>query len=183
MPPLKKQLQVWLTRCDEGVVSKLLREKISPITFLDDNVWKTGPAIRQDLPSCQSRFIYLWQPGLAETLPTRLRNDGQVEGPTSGVVVQYLRSELHGSTLESGRFAAGSQNPTAAYRAFVALVWRVLLEYCSSVDSVHPTTRVVISPSFGDMLVGKDAAKMCNEGRLWLLKYKSTENYFLPSHF
>ena len=83
--------------------------------------------------------------------------------------------------LESGRFAAGSYNPTAEYKDFVATLWRVLRRYCSSVDAVNPATGTVITPSVRDMLVGKDAAQKTNSGELSPLKYKSTENYYLPS--
>ena len=175
------QLQVWLTSRDECVLSSLFRDELPTIGFIDDNVWECSPVVRVDLPSCMSSFVYLWSPQLTENLPIRHRADGRIEGPTAGVVVQYLRCQVRQDVLASGRFAAGSSNPTAEYKDFVATLWRVLRRYCRSVDAVNPATGDVITPSVRDMLVGGDAAEMTSGGGLSPLKYRSTENYYLPS--
>lgn len=107
---MKSQIQLFLTKKDEENISKLIQSKFDIIHFLDDNVWAKSPVSRKGIECCSSMRCYLYNRDIS-TLPTYTRNDGSVEGPVSGCVLQILRSKLDKENiLYSGRLAVGFQN-------------------------------------------------------------------------
>lgn len=88
---MNKQLQLFLTRCDEEQLSLLLREEIAALLFLDGNVWPDCPDCRGSIGQCDTNIVYLYCRPLDE-LPTLRRKDGWLEGPVAGCVIQILRS-------------------------------------------------------------------------------------------
>jgi hypothetical protein len=177
---IKKRSQIWLTPVDEENLSGLLRDALPQIHFIDGQTWEEMPVLKASMSLCKTPFIFLWNSNTVTNLPTFIRPDGRIEGPASGVVIQYLRSlERHG-ILESGSIAAGSDKPNEEYNAFVKTVWRIVKTYCKGVDAVNPVTGKVLHSLLPNMLVGREAAIECESGIRKFLKYKSTENYYRP---
>jgi hypothetical protein len=174
---MKRQLQLFLTHDDEVSLSRVLATSFPSIAVIDDNVWPTqSPCVVDGIADCKTSFAFLWPRAICATLPTRRRNDGRYEGPTSGVVVQLVRSRLSGSNLLSGRIAVASDTPDMT--AFISELWRVLKSWgVPKARSIDPRTGDTISPNVSGYLVGPDAA-------CWqrvpdrCLRDRSTENYF-----
>lgn len=114
------------TTKDEHEFSAALIRDVPGIRFIDNNVWDSSPRIMPFIDACQSPFVYLWDSNVVHYLPTVPRPDGRVQGPASGVVIQFERSRSEGDTLLSGGIAAGYDRADDAVVAFVNSVWLVL---------------------------------------------------------
>ena len=178
----KRQIQTWLDRTDELALCKQFKEILPSLSFLDDSIWEDSPSVSDRLAECRTPYIFLWPHSASEIgcLPTRKLPDGRVQGPTSGIVIQYLRSSEKPGVVESGRFAVGYNGEDVQFHEFVEVIWGCLKKYCSRVDNVNPKTRNVIKAKVPDMLVGQSIANRCLADGL-TLKYKSLEQYFLPT--
>ncbi len=177
---MNKVLTLWFTEQDEQAFSATLAQKFERLTFLDDHVWDAEPVERPSLHLCRSRFAFLWNRDCCEELPVFERPDGRVEGPASGVVVQFIRSRREGAILSSGRLAIGFEREDKALADFVNETWRVARELSRPVNAVQPVTREVITPRVRGFRVGLASAAELERGELRRLKYNSTENYYLP---
>ncbi len=120
-----KQLQVFMTEHDESEFSELLKRNISGIMFIDDQVWANTPVVREDIVSCQTGRVYLYNRQI-EDLPTIRRKDGQIQGPISGCVIQFLRCIIKNGQLRSGTIGVGYNKDDLSMKDFVTRVWRIL---------------------------------------------------------
>ncbi|MEI8045219.1 MAG: hypothetical protein WCL11_27655 [Verrucomicrobiota bacterium] len=120
---MKKQLQLFLSREDESAFTALLKESVPRVVFLNDNVWPGAPDTRESIEECTSGRVYLFE-GPPELLPTARRRTGELEGPTSGCVVQVLRPLLKEGVLLSGRVAVGFDDGNYTMKLFASRVWK-----------------------------------------------------------
>ena len=107
------------------------------------------------------------------------RKDGKIQGPASGVVIQFERCKVdaHGNLL-SGRIAVGFDTTEKEFIVFVNNVWKKL----KKVTKVG----VYYSPLFGSVdkskaikeyTVGEAAKDAVITKNIIRLKHRSTENY------
>ena len=184
---MTKQLKLFLVPEDEGEFSWALRKVRKGIAFVDGSVWAgPEPERAQSIQECRSRLVYLWDRDLISPLPTVRRSDGRLEGPISGVVVQFERSQLRGELLLSGSAAAGTGGMDDALelevRDFIGDVWKVLKEVAPArLDAVNPETGTVINPAVPNFRAGRHALAWIEEQTGRYFKDRNTPNYFRPS--
>lgn len=156
---MQKQLQVFLMASDESRLSRLLKEDVPRIHFINDNVWPDTVDCRDGIESCDSGRVYLYQ-GDIQRLPTKRRKNGELEGPAAGCVVQVLRPRRRDGMLLSGRIAAGFDETDATMRRFVKAVWKCVREV-GVLGVTRPDGRVD-----KNYLVGLDAKKLAGNGEI-----------------
>src|SRR5688500_5555627 len=101
---LKKSVPLFFDEADEAELDNRMIQQGADTQWVDGSVWPTvAPLTCSRLSDCRSPIVYLWNRTLVPRLPYQKMPDGRVRGPTSGVVVQYMRSELRGSVLTSGQ--------------------------------------------------------------------------------
>src|SRR5262245_24372686 len=88
----KKNSPLFFCQRDELDFGTALKELIPDIQFIDGSLWEcTSPPVRTSIPECRERIIFLWSRTACPTIPFKALSDGKVRGPTSGVVIQYMR--------------------------------------------------------------------------------------------
>lgn len=161
-----KYSPLFLASTDESYLEKRLRSEVPEIAFVDGSTWKTQtPPEREDLRSCQSSIVFLWDKSACRELPFMVRNDGTVQGPTSGVVIQYFRSVEKDGVLLSGDIGIGYKKNDQAMAAFVKKVWRILKEMnAGALESFDPTTGVSLDSAIRTYIVGAGAIALAMSG-------------------
>ena len=120
---MNKQLQLFLNHNDEVKFTFLLKKMMPDLCILNDNVWRIKPDVRDRIEDCSSGRVYLFK-GLIDKLPILKRENGDMEGPISGCVVQVLRPFLKEDVVYSGRIAADFDDDDKAMKNFVSSVWK-----------------------------------------------------------
>lgn len=178
MDTQKKRLKFYLNVEDEKRVSELLRTSIPHIAFVDGQRWqKPEPPLVPNIESATSSAVYLWDRAVVETLPcSPLAKPYGVythQGPTSGLVVQMVRSAMKESVLTMGQLTVGfddeSLAPTfdAMFKCFRKLGVQKLS--CMAPDGT------CIRRGIGGYIVGEATQRFCRGGgRL----EASARNYF-----
>jgi hypothetical protein len=181
MKTVTKQLQIFMTRADEQSFSLALLAKFPRICFIDDNVWATSsPPVFPLINLCETKFVYLWNKEIVPEIEGLKRKEGIFDGPSSGIVVQFIRSIQEDNYLRSGSIAWGGCDNDPVY-PFVKEVWKLLeKEATKNLVAVDPSDLHVINTAVPCYRVGKDAARWCQKGPRKLLKDRSTQNYYLP---
>lgn len=182
MPSRKKQLQTFLTDEDERRFSSLLMKEYQDIVFLDNNVWEEEPKLVNSIEKCQTGFCYIWNKGIFPNLPTIERKDGKIQGPASGVVIQFQRCRIDEvGNLLSGRIAVGFETIEKEFNSFVNNVWKILKKV-SKVGVFHSplvgtvdSIKIIKEYTVGDAVKEAIHSKMISR-----LKHRSTENYYVP---
>lgn len=123
---MKKQKLLFLIPEDESQFSRELKACIPNILFLNDNVWNNRPDCRGGIEQCDSGRAYLYGGDLSE-LPTIRRNVGDIQGPASGCVIQFIRSKVVDEELVSGEIGVGFNASDTHMKEFVSQVWKCLL--------------------------------------------------------
>lgn len=176
----KKYSPFFLHTDDEISLSTSLTTYIGDIVYIDGDRWPTKePFIKKSITECTSNIVFLWSPKTVPVLPVLFRN-GLFFGPTSGVVVQMIRSRVMGNFLLSGDIGIGYDKNNVELVQFVKSVWKGLnsLNYCS-LRSVDRDNRTTINHIVKNYIVGRGAASFCNGSQI--LKHDCTENYYLPN--
>ena len=174
----KKYSSFFFCERDEMTFGTLLKESIPDIQFIDGSLWENDfPTVRRSIPECREKIIFLWSRTACPTLPFKTLNDGKVRGPTSGVVVQFMRCVQRKSTLLSGDIGIGYERRDKAIAGFVKSVWDVIksMNVCA-IDSVNPRTGETIKSHLTDYFVGAGAKDWSDNGKL--LKHCSAEVYY-----
>ena len=170
---LKRQVQLFLTPQDEDALLTAVRSAVRAVELVDGQRWTTAdPPVKTSVSSCQSSDVYLWNRSIVPQLPYVRRPGGGFQGPTSGVVIQWLRCRTSDSTLLSGRLAIGTSDPQVM--RFADLVWKVLRGFAKT-DLV--TLAGDPAPEFR---VGPDARQWLGSSPANRLRERSTETYFVP---
>lgn len=181
---MKKQMQLFLVPGDEFEISATLKKVRPSIVFVNDNVWDgPQPATAESIVDCSSRLVYLWDSSICQTLPVFQRKDGRLEGPVSGVVVQFVRSQMQARLLLSGRLAAGTSGLDAgvekAMQSFVTDIWKVVKNTTLDIlRAVDPGTGEVVRERVSEYRVGHHAIDWASKDESRLFKDFSTANYF-----
>jgi hypothetical protein len=187
MKPLKKQVQLFLVSDDEREISVALRAIRPSVRFVDDNVWdEATPTLAPSIDACRSRLVYLWDQSIVPELPAMKRKDGRFEGPVAGVVVQYIRAQLQGDVLLSGRVAAGiggmDDALESAMSRFVADVWKVVTEATPGrLDAIEPGSGRVLHSGVREYRAGRHAVMWLAQESERLLKDRSTASFYRPA--
>ena len=129
METLKKRLRESLLPEDENALSHALRAMRSSIRFVDDSVWlSASPPAYDSIGDCSSPCVFIWDTAMFPELPSRKRPDGRFDGPISGVVFQFCRSQIEENVLLSGRLAIGMEDSREEVRHLVRTVFGTLKE-------------------------------------------------------
>src|SRR5579859_6189397 len=124
---VKKSLPFFLSASDETSLAGELKKVIPGIAFIDGSLWETAkPPIRGCLADCRSSVVYLWDQHACPDLPYQALDDGRARGPTSGVVIQYVRSGYNSGIETSGDMGIGYEKTNHAIAEFVKTVWKVV---------------------------------------------------------
>lgn len=181
MRAIKKQRHLWLSCADEHALDTEIRIRWPKCMYLDDSVWTSPPVPKQSISDCLSQYVYFWPFGLDRNIPTIIDSHGRIIGPQSGVVVQYIRMRPCGNILESGTVSIGYLANDTIISGFVETLWQVLDDIAVAVDSINPVTGMIICRNYRGFAVGRSLASSCGLGiNCHLLKYKGTENFYLP---
>ena len=181
---MKKQLQLFLLSSDEAALTKLLLEQRPGLQFLDDNVWSShAPAVATSIDRCSSPFVYLWDRSIVDPLPTMRRQDGQLVGPASGVVIQLIRSRFSGDSLLSGRIAVGigtdDSERDSKMTSLAKETWKIVKSFTSNhLSAVDPTSGAVVRLDVVEYRAGPNAIRWVSESPSHFLKDRSTQNFF-----
>jgi hypothetical protein len=122
---VNRQVQLFMTKQDEDDFFSAVRFAVPSIEVIDGQMWPTySPPLKPSVSSCASNDVYLWSRATIPQLPSAPRPGGGYQGPTSGVVIQWLRNRFAETTILSGRLAVGTSQPKIA--EFADRVWSVL---------------------------------------------------------
>lgn len=178
---MKKQKQTFLMKEDEYNFSIALKREFDNLIFLDNSVWDSEPDEVSSIDKCKSRFCYIWNRSIFQELPTGIRKDGRIQGPTSGVVIQFERCEVNEKKiLLSGRIAVGFDEKKSEVNIFINSVWKILRKMTHQKlyhtrDGIINYTNVIREYS-----VGKAAMESIMSNNILGFKHRSTENYYIP---
>ncbi len=119
MAERSKQVLLFLDPLDEEAVFGDIETAVPDVRLVDGSRWPTStPPTHPRVGDCTQGIVYLWSPSVRPDLPFRERG-GAFDGPSSGVVVQWWRSQTVGDELRSGRFAVGFDAADVAMKEFV----------------------------------------------------------------
>ncbi len=174
----KKSAPLFFSTADELLFETELRRKLPAICFVDGSLWETAkPNAKDSIAECRSNIIFLWDRSACSQLPYLMLNDGRARGPTSGVVVQYIRSYYKDGILTSGDIGIGFDKNDAGIASFVKVVWQVARSMnTGKLVSIGKETGKIIEKGISEYLVGPEARKLSNQGML--LKHCAVEVYY-----
>jgi hypothetical protein len=68
---MKRSTNIFFTRKDEQDFSIILKKKIPLIKFIDGCYWPNPePPVCRSINECKENIIFLWNPLIADTLPS-----------------------------------------------------------------------------------------------------------------
>lgn len=113
-----KRLLYFFGRHDEKELSEALNAEFPALKFIDGERWpEAKPPLALGIHQCESSVVYLWFSDLVSELPVRplpepMRLAGKkYQGPSTDVVMQFVRcNEKHGQ-LEMSQLAAFIKDP------------------------------------------------------------------------
>ena len=173
MALVKRQTQLFMASEDEDVFLTSVRSNIHEVELVDGQRWSTPqPPLASSASRCKSNDVYLWNRSLVPHLPSLPRPGGGFQGPTSGIVIQWIRCRRDRNVLLSGRMAIGTSDQIII--RFADAVWK-LLELYTLADLV--TQDGESAPEFR---IGPNAHEWITSNRVNRLRERSSETYFLP---
>jgi hypothetical protein len=174
----KKYSAVFFSSEDERFFETRVKEHLPNVCFLDDCLWADPtPPISKSLADCRARTVYIWDRDACPDLPFQLQEDGRARGPTSGVVIQFIRCVLTGRVLLSGDIGIGYEKDNSRISQFVKAVFSVVKPMnCSTLSSINPRTSNIIEEGVTNYIVGPGAKKLSEAGVL--LKHMASDVYY-----
>jgi len=174
----KRYVPVFLAPSDEIELVEKLRSKTPALTIVDGPFWSNGqPLISQTIAECNSPVVYFWDREAQPELPHVVDRHGIVRGPSSGVVIQYVRCRLTSESLLSGDIGVGYDKHNKLITRFVESTWHALKslnrEYLESFD---PNTGKLIKRGIREFIVGPGAADLVQSGLA--LKHSESSVYY-----
>jgi len=173
-----KNLPLFLSSLDESRFEAELGKAVPAIGFIDGAVWKcTTPPMKTSLAECQSGIVYLWDRCACPRLPYQTLDDGRARGPTSGVVIQYIRSIYRDGVLMSGDIGIGYDKQNAPIVEFVKKVFKVVraINACT-LESFDRKTGDVLETEIKEYIVGAGAVELVLAGAM--LKHCASDVYY-----
>ncbi len=169
---VNRQVQLFLTPTDEESFLTALRSHMADVEVVDGQRWPSPAApVKSRMADCTSNDVYLWNRLAAPQLPSGPRPGGGFQGPTTGVVIQWIRCRKEGTSLMSGRFAVGASDPQMI--AFVREVWRLILSFTRS------DLQTLTGDAAAEFRIGPDARRWFEHDEDARLRERSTETYFV----
>jgi hypothetical protein len=169
---VNRQVQLFLTPTDEESFLSALRSHMADVEVVDGQRWPSPAApVKSRMADCTSNDVYLWNRLAAPQLPSGPRPGGGFQGPTTGVVIQWIRCRKEGTSLMSGRFAVGASDPQII--AFVHEVWRLLRSFTRS------DLQTLTGEAAAEFLIGPDARRWFEHDEDARLRERNTETYFV----
>jgi len=105
---MKKSEHVLFAAEDEGEWSKQIVRAFPSTVFIDGYKWTTRePPTKLSISECGSNSVYIWNREIYPTLPVEKLVDETFRGPQAGMVIQFMRPTIQGSTLRSGDLGIG----------------------------------------------------------------------------
>jgi len=178
---IKMYSPLFLAPLDEVRFEEELRRVNPHIQVIEGSVWRDdGPNVKESIKDCTASVIFLWNSELYPQLPSIVRKDGRRQGPTSGVVIQFIRSTIKDGLLLSGDLGIGISKEDVPMQAFCKNVWRILRSLnFSKLNCIDKTTGDVKTANIDDYIVGEGAVELSNSGML--LKHCATDVYYRPA--
>jgi hypothetical protein len=125
-----KSVELLLTVEDELEVERALLDAYPSVVFVDQLAWvdPNSPPARSSIAEC-SDDVTIWNTAIHPTIAGSRRDNGVVDGPEVGPVIQWLRCWLDSSgVLQAGRWAASFNTDNTDMTRFVAEIWRIVLK-------------------------------------------------------
>jgi hypothetical protein len=185
MTTLKRTAIVFMTAADERQLSLALLEISPNVRFIDGARWpSSSPPTCLSIEYVSSKDVFIWHPDIIPSIVGQPWHD-VFQGPMTGIVIRLERCQIQNSFLLSGSmgWASNASSPIAKPMArFASEVWKSLEEISSAkVDWVNPSDGSIIDSATPGFVVGLDAIRWCQEDLSRKLKFRATENYYLPS--
>jgi hypothetical protein len=173
-----KYFPLFLSKTDEGLFETKLREAIPDLVFVDGSLWKNEhPPERPSLSGCRKRTVFLWSRAVCRKLPCKKYDNGITRGPTSGVVIQWIRSSERAKLLTSGDMSVGFQKDNLPMKQFVDAVWKVLRSLnCATLCGFDPKVKKKLARNIKNYIVGPGARQLSLEGAQ--LKHNAVDVYY-----
>jgi hypothetical protein len=177
---VSKSLALMFSPNDDNQFEAGVRKLVPTICVIDGSVWpSTEPNVKPSLAECESPIVYLWDPKVCPNLPFQKLDDGRARGPTSGVVIQYLRPQYDGKTLISGEISTGYKKTNVAMALFDKAVWKVAKSMNSAtLCSFNKDTGKILKEHINLYVVGPDAARLSKEKGVLLQHYGAVDVHF-----
>ncbi|MDP3857568.1 MAG: hypothetical protein Q8Q73_07390 [Stagnimonas sp.] len=155
---------------DEVALSASLAGVLPSLRFLDDNRWESdAPVWRDTIEDCRSRFVFLWDSAKLTHLPTAMVS-GKLQGPSSGVVIQFMRSKVVDGALLSGQMGVSYSEP------WVGTFWRTVLREAKRLSAAKLQTECSDASVIATYLVGDGARRFGLAGGR--LRHVTAETYY-----
>lgn len=181
---MKQYTHFLFTISDESAFSSEIRNSFPDTVFIDDLEWASkDPPGKLSIADCKSKFVYIWDRNIYPTLPSAPLPNGKYRGPQSGLVIQFIRSQLKESNiLVSGTISIAVTGDTQEGKkmlAFAKGVWKILKKLTPrSLVQMDPEKRTVMF-SRKDILLGNGAANWCLESEDRFLKFNNNIHIYL----
>jgi len=131
MSQFVKHSELLLLPEDELELAGAIQALFPAVRFVDNRRWEAvdSPPSHSSILEC-SRTAAIWNPDIFPKLPTSVRENGVIDGPQAGPVVQWLRSFIdHNGNLQAGRWAASNDAETEGEMvAFAQSIWKLLMK-------------------------------------------------------
>jgi hypothetical protein len=176
---IKENLPLFFSETDEKQFEVAARKLIPEFNVVDGAVWPTTkPNVKSSLATCESNIVFLWDPKACPSLPFLERPDGRAEGPTSGVVIQYIRPRRDAKILTSGEMGIGYKRKDGAMAKFVKTVWEVVkFMNSAALCSFDKKTGQILEKHIRMYVVGPDTVRLSKEEGV-LLKHFAADVFY-----
>jgi len=125
-----KRSELLLLPGDESELAGAIQMQFPSVRFIDNRGWESIDSYpsHESILEC-SRTAAIWSPDISPVLPVSVRENGAIDGPQTGPVVQWLRSFIdHDGNLQAGRWAAsGDPEKDGEMIAFAQSIWKLLM--------------------------------------------------------
>lgn len=178
-----KSMYFFLDEEDEKGISIELMNKYNNIIFLDDSLWEDDIQYAESIDKCKKKHCYIWNKSVYPELPTEIRSNGLISGPTSGIVVQMERSFINeNGMLLSGRLAVGFDDENLEFKKFINTFWKIVRRIgCNRVYHANWLGKADYSKVINDFAVSENVINDLNSFKIRGLMHRSTENYYVPA--
>jgi hypothetical protein len=161
-----KYSPLFLSKTDEALFETKLKEAIPDLVFVDGSQWQNEqPPEKPSLSGCRKRTVFLWSRVVCRRLPCKKYDNGITRGPTSGVVIQWIRGSQRAKLLSSGDMSVGFQKDNLPMKQFVEAVWKVLRSLnCATLCGFDPKAKKKLDRNIKNYIVGPGARQLSLKG-------------------
>jgi hypothetical protein len=170
-----RQILFFLTQEDELAVAEKVVERLPAVKFIDEWHWEEvdSPPVRDSLLQCD-RMVGIWPSHIVHSIHGVARQNGTIDGPDLGVIVQWRRCWQVGNDLKAGRWAIRSDPSDKAVAGFLRTLWAVMEE-----STGNRLIRTSGDLTTGDRVerrfrVGKEASSRASRGEITLVADRLT---------